>query len=57
MNEEMHCPICFSSNVTTWRLIGTTQWYICANGHRFNNPIILATEATLKTEETSTQSE
>ena len=38
---SMYCPLCFDPNVTPYRLVGSTQWYICGHGHKFSNPIIL----------------
>lgn len=38
---ELWCPRCDSHVVTEWRIIGNTQWYTCARGHKFSNPIII----------------
>ena len=39
--SELWCPICPSHEVTPWRMIGKTQWYICSNGHKFSNPTVI----------------
>ena len=39
---EMWCPMCPSHVVVPWRMVGSTQWYICENNHKFPNPIIIS---------------
>lgn len=38
---ELWCPRCDSHVVTAWKVIGATQWYTCARGHKFSNPIVI----------------
>ena len=54
---ELWCPRCDSHVATAWKIIGTTQWYTCARGHKFSNPIVIpdATVSVASTESTESE--
>lgn len=42
VTATLRCPICASSNIVVYRIIGGVTWYKCLDcGSKFNNPIII----------------